>query len=83
MKVSVIIPTYNRIAFLRSALESVKAQTFEDYECLIANDHPPSRAELENLIQSEGYDDRFRLIHNPQQLGVSASRNKHHEFGSG
>jgi glycosyltransferase involved in cell wall biosynthesis len=83
MKVSVIIPTYNRIAFLRCALESVKAQTFEDYECLIANDHLPTRNDLENLLQREGFDDRFRLIQNPKQLGVSASRNRTMDLARG
>lgn len=37
-RVSVIIPTYNRLGFLREALDSVHAQTFRDYEVIIIDD---------------------------------------------
>ncbi len=36
--VSVIIPTRNRLAFLRAALDSVAAQTFRDYEVIVIDD---------------------------------------------
>jgi hypothetical protein len=36
--VSVIIPTYNRLALLREAVDSVRAQTFADWELIIADD---------------------------------------------
>ncbi|MCE0497071.1 MAG: glycosyltransferase family 2 protein [Methylacidiphilales bacterium] len=35
---SVIIPTYNRADMLRETLESVFAQTFEDYEVIVVDD---------------------------------------------
>jgi|SRR5882724_3182944 len=36
--VSVILPTFNRIRFLRSAIASVYAQTYTDWEMIIADD---------------------------------------------
>ncbi len=36
--VSVIIPTYNRIAYLQHAVESVIAQTFNDWELVVVDD---------------------------------------------
>ncbi|HSM56924.1 MAG TPA: glycosyltransferase [Candidatus Sulfomarinibacteraceae bacterium] len=36
--VSVIIPTYNRAAWLAEAMSSVRAQTYTDYELIIADD---------------------------------------------
>ena len=36
--VSVILPTYNRLQYLRQAIESVLAQTFTDWELIIADD---------------------------------------------
>ena len=36
--VSVVIPTYNRAGYLREAIESVRAQTFGDWELLIVDD---------------------------------------------
>ena len=36
--VSVVVPTFNRLRFLRPAIESVYAQTFTDWELVIADD---------------------------------------------
>jgi glycosyltransferase involved in cell wall biosynthesis len=36
--VSVILPTYNRLAFLREAVESVFDQTYHDWELIVADD---------------------------------------------
>lgn len=38
-KVSVIVPTYNRAALLTRAIRSVLAQTYEDFELLVIDDH--------------------------------------------
>ena len=36
--VSVIIPTYNRVELLKQTVESVRCQTYSDYEIIIVND---------------------------------------------
>jgi len=36
--VSIILPTFNRLEFLRAAIDSVFAQTFEDWDLVIADD---------------------------------------------
>lgn len=38
MRFSVIIPLYNKEAYVRKALESVAAQTYKDFECIIVDD---------------------------------------------
>lgn len=38
-KVSVVIPTYNRAAYLREALESVLAQTYKEIEVIVVDDN--------------------------------------------
>ena len=35
---SVIIPAYNASGFIRNTLDSVRNQTFDDYEIIIVND---------------------------------------------
>jgi len=37
LKVSVIIPTYQSVQFVRDALESVLAQTYQDYEIIVVD----------------------------------------------
>jgi len=37
-KVSVIIPTYNRLPMLKEAVDSVLAQDFEDFELIVVDD---------------------------------------------
>ena len=36
-KISILIPTYNRAAFLRNALDSIVAQNARDIECVISD----------------------------------------------
>ena len=38
MKISVIMPVYNVARFLPACLESLRAQTFRDWSCLLVDD---------------------------------------------
>ena len=38
MKLSIIIPTYNRGSIIRSTLDSIKAQTYKEWECVVVDD---------------------------------------------
>ena len=38
MKVSIIIPTYNREKYLKAAIESALAQSYDNYEIIIVDD---------------------------------------------
>ncbi|HMB00321.1 MAG TPA: glycosyltransferase, partial [Spirochaetota bacterium] len=37
-KISVIIPVYNRQHFLSACLDSILAQTYQDWECIVVDD---------------------------------------------
>jgi glycosyltransferase involved in cell wall biosynthesis len=39
MKISVLIPTHNRVESLQKAIKSVLDQSIEDFECLVIDDH--------------------------------------------
>jgi len=70
-KVSVIIPTYNRAHYLKSAVESVLSQEYSDLELIVVDDGSTDGTKA--LL--EGYGDR--LIYSRQERKErSAARNK-------
>lgn len=78
--VSVLIPTYNRVAFLKEAIDSVCAQTFEDVEILILDNC--STDNTAELVTKYG-DPRIRYIRNDSNLGMVGNHNKALEVARG
>ena len=77
MKVSIIVPLYNKAPYVTKALDSVLAQTFTDYECIIINDGSTddSEAVVQSwLSQNSQYTVHFTL-YTQENAGVSAARN--------
>jgi glycosyltransferase involved in cell wall biosynthesis len=70
---SVVIPTYNRHNFLRSAIASVLSQTFQDFEIIVVDD--ASFTEGAFIIVTEFKDTRIKYIRHELNKGLSASRN--------
>ena len=71
MKISVIIPTYNRKHTLQRAIDSVLAQTFKPFEIIIVDDGSKDGTK-EWLLQNYP---SVQYIHQPNN-GVSSARNK-------
>lgn len=65
-KVSICMPTYNRERFLSEAIESVLAQDFGDFECIICDD--ASTDNTEEVIKKYK-DERIRYVRNDFNLG--------------
>lgn len=82
MKFSIIIPLYNKAAYICKAIESVLAQTNKDWELIIVNDGSTDNSQqvVEDYLQSticngrDGCQYSIHLIHQPNS-GVSAARN--------
>lgn len=74
MKVSVIIPVYNTGEKLRRCLDSVIAQDFCDFECIVVND---GSTDISAFIIDEyaQKDRRIKAIHK-KNGGVSSARNE-------
>ncbi len=72
-QVSIIIPCYNQERYILDCLQSVKQQSFVDWECIIINDGSTDQSKelIESYIQNEP---QFKLINGTNQ-GVSAARN--------
>ena len=73
-RISVIIPIYNVEPYLAQCLESLRAQTFADFEALCVDDGSTdgSRAIAEHMSKR---DERFRVIAFDSNRGQSAARN--------
>lgn len=72
-EISVIVPVYKGVRFLREALASVRAQTFRDWECLCVDDGSrDGSGDLATAIAAS--DARIRVIRQPNG-GTSVARN--------
>jgi glycosyltransferase involved in cell wall biosynthesis len=77
---SVIIPTFNRPQMLVAAVRSVIAQSFTDYEILVADDGsaPAATDSLGELLA-----ENVRVIRSDVQQGAGAARNRAIEAATG
>jgi hypothetical protein len=72
-RVTVLLVTYNDALFVRAAIDSVLAQTFQDFELLIVDDASTDRT---RDVAASSRDPRIRLLANPINLGQGAARNR-------
>lgn len=71
--VSIIVPAYNQANYLPEALNSVQAQTYTNWECIIVNDGSPDNTEKVALNFCKK-DVRFKYI-KKENGGLSSARN--------
>ena len=67
---SVIIPVYNREALIRETLDSVFAQTYDDYEVIVVDDGSTD----DTVSVLEKYADRITILQQENQ-GPGVARN--------
>ena len=73
--VSVILPVFNGQAFLRDAIESIRSQTFADWELIIIDDQS-SDGSLEICRHYEAIDSRINVFTNEENLGLARTMNR-------
>jgi len=71
-RVSVVIASYNHEKYVRPAIESVLAQSFQDFEILVSDDGSSDRTVAEVQAMS---DSRISLVALPCNIGGSAALN--------
>ena len=72
--ISIIVPIYNVEAYLRECLNSVIAQTYGNWECILVDD---ASTDSSASIAAEfcEADSRFRLLRHAENRGLSEARN--------
>ena len=74
--VSVIMPTYNSSQFLAGSIDSILAQTYQNFELLIADDCSTDDT-TRLLMQYQAKDPRVKVFYNKEgNKGAGYTRNK-------
>jgi len=72
-KVSIIVPCFNQAQFLGEALDSILAQTYSNWECIIVNDGSSDNTEIiANFYLAKN--NQFKYIYQ-NNAGLSSARN--------
>ncbi|MGU9939092.1 glycosyltransferase family 2 protein [Empedobacter brevis] len=77
--VSIIIPSFNRADIIGDTLDSIKIQTYTNWECIVIDDGSTDHTEqvLENYIEK---DKRFKFYHRPDYLVKSGNSCRNYGF---
>lgn len=72
--ISIVIPAYNRATVIHRAIESIKQQTFHQWECIIVDDCSIDNT-MESACNMTKDDKRFCVISNTRKKGAPGARN--------
>jgi glycosyltransferase involved in cell wall biosynthesis len=81
-RVSIGLPVFNGEKYLTEALDSILAQTFEDFE-LVVSDNASTDATREIINAYASKDRRIRLHHNERNIGAAANYNRVYQLSNG
>lgn len=75
--VSIIVPVYNAAAYIAETMDSVRAQTYENWELLLVEDgSSDDTCEVISGYVQKTRDVRIRLIRQPSNMGAAKARNR-------
>lgn len=76
-QISIIVPVYNAVRFIRETMDCVVAQTYPHWELLLVEDGSSDGTveEIEKYI-AEKCETRIRLIKQPANMGAAKARNR-------
>lgn len=80
-KISIIVPVYKVESYLSRCIDSILAQTYQNFELMLVDDGSLDRCGeiCDNYAKK---DDRIKVIHQPNR-GVSAARNAGLDLATG
>ena len=81
-KISIVTPCYNCEKYLEQTYQSIKAQTYENWEWLCTDDQSTDNT-YNKLIELSNTDSRIKVFQNSENAGAAVSRNVGLENASG
>ena len=72
--VSIITPSYNTAKYIGKTIESVQAQTYQNWEMIIVDDC--STDDTDNIVKNYLDDERIKYLKNENNSGAAVSRNR-------
>jgi hypothetical protein len=80
-KVSIVLPTYNGVRYLRESVESCLRQTLENIELIVVDDG--SGPEVGAILESYRADGRLKYVRHERNRGVAAALNTGFRLSTG
>jgi len=74
-KISIIMPVYNSLSFLKETIESVRSQTYKNWELIIIDDNSTDGSR-DYLINNYKFEKKIKIFLNKKNYGPGYSRNK-------
>ena len=75
-KISIIIPFFDGLDFLKRAINSVLQQSYKKFELIIIYDNPENKENLKSLKKFIFKKSKIKLLINKKNIGAGYSRNK-------
>ncbi|MGA5701432.1 bifunctional glycosyltransferase/CDP-glycerol:glycerophosphate glycerophosphotransferase [Peterkaempfera bronchialis] len=79
---SIIVPAYKVQAYLGQCIDSVLSQSYEDFELIGVDDRSPDGCG-QIFDEAAARDDRVRVLHLPENVGLGRARNAGLEVATG
>ena len=80
-KISIIVPIYNSEKYIHQCVDSIRSQSFTDFECILVDDGSTDESGL-ICDQYKKIDSRIKVIHKANG-GQSSARNKGMDIATG
>ena len=76
-RISLIVPVYNAASYIEDCLASLVAQTLDDIEVLLVDDHgrDDSMQRAQRYVEEHPCKKRFRYLETPHNMGPGPARN--------
>jgi len=83
MRISIIIPAYNKENYIGRCISSILSQNFpEDYEIIVVNDCSNDKTS-QIVAEFQKENTNLALINNTERIGIAASRNEGFKSSTG